>query len=244
MNDFLALSDDQLADQITTWAGRIAAGEARLLALISEFDRREAWAGPGLLSCAHWLSWRLGLGLAAAYERVRVARALRDLPLIRTAFEAGGVSWSQVRAVTRVATAADEQTYVEIAQHATGAQLERLVRGVRRALKIAQDELDPALAGHRMRARTRYDEDGTLVLTIRGPAEHGAVLLAALEQARSALDGIRAGAKVLHHPAAPWQDPLQLDPLRAVDAETLPPATSGDRLDLGYAVMVLRQQAA
>ncbi len=53
MTNLVDLSDEQVADEITTWAGRVAAGEARLLTLIGEFDRREAWSGPGLLSCAH-----------------------------------------------------------------------------------------------------------------------------------------------------------------------------------------------
>jgi len=111
------------------WAGRVAAGEARLLTLIGEFDRREAWSGAGLLSCAHWLSWRLGMGLTAAHERVRVARAPQGLPLLVEAFGAGQLSWTQVRAVTRVATGADEASWVELARSATGAQLESLVRG-------------------------------------------------------------------------------------------------------------------
>jgi len=111
------------------WAGRVAAGEARLLTLIGEFDRCEAWSGPGLLSCAHWLSWRLGMGLTAAHERVRVARAPQGLPLLVEAFGAGQLSWTQVRAVTRVATGADEASWVELARSATGAQLESLVRG-------------------------------------------------------------------------------------------------------------------
>ncbi len=59
---------------------------------------------------------------------------------------AGRLSWTQVRAITRVATPADEQTYVELARHATGAQSERLVRGVRRAQKILEDEADPEAA--------------------------------------------------------------------------------------------------
>src|SRR3954454_13866283 len=63
-----ALSPEQLADRLTTWAGRIAAGEARLMAYLGEFDERKGWAGVGILSCAHWLSWRLGLGLKAASE--------------------------------------------------------------------------------------------------------------------------------------------------------------------------------
>lgn len=196
MKAYEHLSDQQMADEIATWAGRIAAGEARLLALVAEFDRREAWAGPGLLSCAHWLSWRLGMGLKAAHERVRVARALAALPRTAETFGQGQLSWTQVRAITRVATADDEQTYVEVARHATGAQLEKLVRGVRRARKIVADEVDPELAAHRMRTRVGYDEDGTLVVTMRLRAEDGAVVLAALEQARGELDNERRDANV------------------------------------------------
>jgi len=129
MTNLVDLSDEQVADEITTWAGRVAAGEARLLTLIGEFDRREAWSGAGLLSCAHWLSWRLGMGLTAAHERVRVARAPQGLPLLIKAFGAGQLSWTQVRAVTRVATGADEASWVELARSGTGAQLESLVRG-------------------------------------------------------------------------------------------------------------------
>ena len=123
-----ALSDAQVADELTTWAGRVAAGEARLLAYIGEFDKRDAWSGVGILSCAHWLSWRLGMGQKTASERVRVARALLVLPLTAEAFAAGRLSFTQVRAITRTATADDEEIYISIARHATGGQLERLAR--------------------------------------------------------------------------------------------------------------------
>ena len=205
------LSDDQLADEITTWAGRIAAGEAHLLALIAEFDRREAWGGHGLLSCAHWLSWRIGLGLRAARERVRVARALESLPRTSAAFHSGQVSWSQVRAITRVATADDEETYVGLAKHSTAAQLERIVRGVRRVHRIAEAEADPELAAHRLRSTMRYDEDGTFVLTVRGRADDAAILQAAFEAVRADLDrarGDEAAEAATAAPAAPSAAPL------------------------------------
>ncbi len=159
-----------------------------MLDLIRELDRREAWAAAGMLSCAQWLALRCGMGMKTGHERVRVARALGELPVTSEAFHAGRLSWTQVRAITRIATADDEQTYVDIARHATGAQLERLVRGVRRARKIAEDEADPERAAHQMRTRASYDDDGTMVLSMRLPAEQGAVLLAALEQARAELD--------------------------------------------------------
>jgi len=188
MTNLTDFSEDEVADAITTWAGRIAAGEARLLRLIGEFDRREAWSRPGLLSCAHWLSWRLGMGLKAAHERVRVARALDALPVTATAFGAGQLSWTQVRAISRVATGDDEASWVELARNATGAQLERLVRGVRHAQRTEEDAADPWQAAWRNEAQVSYDEDGTLMISLRLPAEDGAVVLAALEQARAVLD--------------------------------------------------------
>lgn len=218
MDDFSGLSTEQLEDEITTWAGHIAAAEARFLALVGEFDAREGWAGVGLVSCAHWLTWRVGLGPVAARERVRVARALRSLPLLRAAFGAGRVSWSQVRAVTRVASAESEATYLECARHATAAQLERLCRGVRRARRLAADPED---AEGRHRVDVRYDEDGSLVITTRLPAEDGAVVLAALDRALS----------TLHHSAADTPDGTHTGPAHpagggtpAVSAETSEPS--------------------
>ena len=194
METFDGLSDEQLADGIATWAGRVAAGEAKLLALIGEFDRREAWGGPGFVSCAHWLSWRIGIGTRAAQERVHAARALRELPQTMAMFADGRLSWSQVRAITRVATAADEASYLNIARHASGAALERIVRGVRRARKPAEDAADPELAAYRMQVRIRYDEDGTMVTTIRSTAGDGALIKAALEAAREEIDHERRTA--------------------------------------------------
>ena len=162
------------------------------MAYIGEFDERRAWAVHGILSCAHWLSWRLGMGPNAAGERVRVARALRQLPETSAAFAAGQLSFTQVRAISRVATAEDEQSYIGMARHATGGQLERLVGGLRRARKLHQkrkaaDAGEPEV--ERVRVFTRYDDDGDLCITIRAGAADGAILLAAIEAARTDLDG-------------------------------------------------------
>jgi len=94
---------DRLGDEIAELAAHLDAATARLLELIREFDAREGW-GTGFSSCAAWLSWRVGLEPGAARERVRVARALGALPRIARALARGGVSYSKVRAITRVAT--------------------------------------------------------------------------------------------------------------------------------------------
>lgn len=190
-----ALTDQALTSELLTWAGRAAAAQARLVALIGEFDAREAWAGAGVLSCAHWLSWQLGMGLVAARERVRVARVLRLLPVTQEAFAAGRLSWSQVRALTRCATSDTEAELVELARGCTGAQLERLVRGLRRLVSNDQRERDPQVAEQALRCRSRYDGDGTLVLTLRVAPEQAQVVLAGLDLLREQVQGERDRAK-------------------------------------------------
>jgi hypothetical protein len=93
----------QLETELLGLAGHLAAAQCRFLCLLAEFDRRNGWAGPGLRTCAHWLSWRAGMSLRTATEHVRVAHALATLPKITEAFAAGRISYSKVRAITRIA---------------------------------------------------------------------------------------------------------------------------------------------
>src|SRR5262245_7542227 len=94
---------DRPGDEIAELSAHLDAATARLLDLIRDFDAREGW-GNGFRSCADWLSWRVGLDKGAARERVRVARALGTLPRLARAFACGEISYSKVRALTRVAT--------------------------------------------------------------------------------------------------------------------------------------------
>jgi hypothetical protein len=104
---------DALEGEIASLSATIQAATYRLLCLIGEYDRRQGWADPlaadGFRSCAHWLSWRIGLAPGAAREYVRVARALPELPLLSAAFGRGELSYSKVRAVTRIATPENEE---------------------------------------------------------------------------------------------------------------------------------------
>ncbi|PKL95040.1 MAG: hypothetical protein CVV18_06980 [Gammaproteobacteria bacterium HGW-Gammaproteobacteria-8] len=93
-----------MEDEITEPAEHIHSATYRLLELIREFNQREGWGGPGLRSCAHWLNWKVGISLGAAREKLRVAHALEDLPKISAEFRRGTISFSKVRAMTRVAT--------------------------------------------------------------------------------------------------------------------------------------------
>ena len=123
---------DALEAEITELWGHINAATARFLTLLAEFDRREGWAQHGLTSCAHWLNWQCGISRVAAREKVRTARALASLPKISAAFGEGRLSYSKVRALTRVATPETEDILLHIALNGTAAHVERTVRGFRR----------------------------------------------------------------------------------------------------------------
>src|SRR3982074_519006 len=110
---------------------------ARLLELIREFDARGGW-NTGFRSCAAWLSWRVGLDLGAARERVRVARALATLPRLARALARGELSYAKVRALTRVATPETEARLVAVGRAGTACHVERIVRGWRRVDRQAE----------------------------------------------------------------------------------------------------------
>src|SRR5215203_2013374 len=112
----------ELAAAITAGAVRLAAATASWLRLVREFDGRGGWQGIGIQSCAHWLAWQCGMGPGAAREHVRVARALHGLPRIEAAFAAGRLSYSKVRALTRIAAPDCEAALVEFALSATASQ--------------------------------------------------------------------------------------------------------------------------
>lgn len=160
--------------ELVTMAGHLAAGTCRFLQLMAEFDTRAGWAGPGLRSCAHWLNWRIGMSPRTARDHLRVAHALADLPAVTAAFAAGRVSYSKVRALTRIATPATEEGLLGIALHGTTSQLESLVAAARAGA-------DPRPARARRGLRWSRATDGSLLVSLRIPAEQGEQLLAAIE---------------------------------------------------------------
>lgn len=179
------LSDRQLQDEVCTQSAHLTVAECRLVLLVAELDRRGRWAGGGFRSCAHWLNWRCGVSLGAAREQVRVGRALVSLPLVQAAFSTGELSYSKVRAITRVANPHLEESLVKLARLATASQIERIVREYRRA---DPEEGRATLARQAQRfLRTYTDREGMVVIEARLSPEDGAVVLAAIEAARQAL---------------------------------------------------------
>lgn len=172
----------ELAAEITELTGHLNAANYRWLKLIAEFDRREGWSDWATQSCAHWLNWKCGIDMGAAREKVRVARALESLPKITAAMQRGELSYSKVRALTRVATEATEDDLLMTARHGTAQHVENLVRHFRHALDA--EELGREARQQKNRSVTwKYDDDGSLILKARLPAEIGAMVLKALDAA-------------------------------------------------------------
>ena len=176
---------EQLGDQIAELSAHLEAATAHLLDLIREFDARGGW-NTGFRSCAHWLSWRVGLEPGAARERVRVARALGGLPRLARALVQGELSYAKVRALTRVATPATEERLLAVGRAGTAAHVERIVRGWRRVDRKAENR--EAALRHRSRGLQVYeDEDGMVVVRGRLEPEVGALFRRALDAARQRL---------------------------------------------------------
>ncbi len=169
---------ERLEAQICELAGHLAAATCRFLVLLGDFDARRGWASWEMTSCAAWLSWKCQMSSGTAREHVRVARALRDLPVIRGEFGAGRLSYAKVRALTRVATPDTEAGLAELAGPMTGNQLERFARAHRQV-----SSADDAAARIRRRLAWRFEDDGSLAGTFRLPPLQGAVLLKALRAA-------------------------------------------------------------
>src|SRR5881296_2447477 len=176
---------DRLGDQIAELSAHLDAATARLLDLIREFDARGGW-NTGFRSCAAWLSWRIGLDLGAARERVRVARALATLPRLAQALACGELSYAKVRALTRVAMPETEERLLAVGRAGTAWHVERIIRGWRRVDRNAEAR-ETALRHSRRALRVYQDEDGMVVVRGRLAPEAGAVLLQALAAARETL---------------------------------------------------------
>jgi hypothetical protein len=175
---------DQIADEIATLAAHLDAATARLLSCIRVFDQEGGWERQGAVSCAHWLSWRIGVDLPTAREKVRVARALGSLPAIEEALGRGELSYAKARALTRVATPDNEQRLLDLARHATGAQLERICRGYR---QVAASLMDEGPLPEERSVRERLLPGGMVRLELVLHPDEAALIREALEKARAAL---------------------------------------------------------
>ncbi|MCB1846980.1 MAG: DUF222 domain-containing protein [Halieaceae bacterium] len=194
-----------LGREITLLSAQINVANYRLLKLIADFDVLGGWrCGGAMRSCAHWLAANCGMTIGAARERVRVARRLAGLPEVEQAFSVGELSFSKVRAITRVATPENESLLLAMAERTSASHLEQLVSRYQPVDELGLDGMGAEGAAdecsaeegageesaavdeeaRREHARELYwfqDEDGMWVIHGRLPPEQGQLVVKALE---------------------------------------------------------------
>src|SRR5436305_3952518 len=173
---------ERLEARICEGAAHLAAGVGRWLLLVGEFDRRKGYERWECRSAAFWLNWHCGISVRTAQDHVRVGRALLEYPRIGEALCSGELSYSKVRAITRVVTAETEATLIELASAVPTSQIERVVAGRK------QVDVNENGALHNARHLDAYfDEDGSLVGMFRLDPDEGAALLGALTVGKEVL---------------------------------------------------------
>jgi hypothetical protein len=184
-----ARSVQEVGDAIAMGAARVNKATHQMIRDMVELDDRGGWADAGASSMVSWCSWRIGMSRSAAYEHLRVGRALADLPRIDRAMAEGLLSYSKVRALTRVARPENEEVMLNIGRGASAAQLERICRGVRRAAAGEDGAPEPERW-----VSSRPAADGNVEIVMRLRPEEAAMVMKAIES--SAEGGDKADGAV------------------------------------------------
>jgi hypothetical protein len=157
----------------------------QMLVLVREFDERFAWKKWSFKNCAEWLAYRSEIGLSAAREKVRTAHALRSLPAISAAFAEGRLSYTKVRALTRVAHIHDEDLLLAYALSTTAENVEERCRQIR---NVAPESVHHSRRAWQNRSLTAWRDEkrGVLRLTLEVPIEEGELIMRAIDCAVAA----------------------------------------------------------
>jgi hypothetical protein len=177
------LPTERLEAELCQQAAHLDAALCRWLMILGEFDERAGYWAWECKTAAFFLNWRCGIAMRTAHQYVRVAKALRRLPLVSAAFSTGRLSSSEVRAITRIATPATEAQLLEWAPHATAAQMERIVAGYKKV-----ERLEAGAAERAEHISWCHDDDASLEVRVRLSAVDGALFLAALARSRKELE--------------------------------------------------------
>jgi Domain of unknown function (DUF222)/HNH endonuclease len=170
---------DELTSALCELAGQIHAATAELVRLLGRLDALDGWQGVGIRSLGHWASIYLGIDLRTAAQQARVGRQLEALPAIAGAAAAGELGWSKLRLLARVAEAASETKWLDLAREMSVGQLARVVAAYRRASDT--DDPDRSDNHRERRGIWLFDEpDGLVRITGLLEPDDAAVLRAAL----------------------------------------------------------------
>ncbi|MEO8555086.1 MAG: DUF222 domain-containing protein [Actinomycetota bacterium] len=199
--------------ELASLCGVLNASYARLVAIVADALEDESWAIAGVRSPEHWLTMRAGLSPFRARQVVAVARRFGELPTVMEEFADGQLSLDQVMVVTRYAPTHVEASAAELAVHASVPQLRRALSRYSFDPPAQPGHAEPNGSGHTTAADNTadvpptwngyalvedratapaelsmsHDEWGRFTLRFSAPADLGALVEAALGEAKDAL---------------------------------------------------------
>ena len=171
----------ELAEELVeSWRG-ITKCTAKFLRALGEFDRRRGYEDWGYVDTAQWLDAECGISRVTAREKVRVARELEGLAKIAEAFADGSLSYSKVRALTRLADLGNEQSLLDLAMKCPASELEARLREMENGGALSSED-EEGKARHTLK---RYEGNGDRVrISVELSREDAGVVMEALEVAK------------------------------------------------------------
>ena len=171
---------EDLESELVSYAGRMNMLEYEFLSVALEYDLRQGWKAWGFNNCAEWLNMKCGIHVATAREKLRVIKALFDLPLASEAFASGQLSYSKARSLTRVANIGNEEELLDYAINATASQVDEYClqrRNANRAVSIKDVKRI-----HKARYLScQHHSDGASTISVELPRESADLLMKAIE---------------------------------------------------------------
>jgi hypothetical protein len=178
--------DDTLTAEVARLGAQLAAGEARMLELAAEADRRGLWGGRWeARSLAEWLSWLTGMAPMSSRDHALVAAKLAELPETHAALARGVISFDQARLIASSEAPEHEAKLAGLAQQTTAGQLQRVVRAYRRVTALG--ETSDANRAHERRYLNYHFLEDCFELHRRLTTEDGALVAKALDRAKDKL---------------------------------------------------------
>src|SRR6478752_2661475 len=227
-------------DHVASLAADLHDAHARLVDFVAAVLADGSWQAAGLRSPEHWLMLRAGLSRGQAAAVTLLARRAGELPATAAALREGRISLDQAAVAARHAPAAFDETVAEFAQYATVPQLQRSVARYDFTLeprtfdeegRLLPAEKDPAEQPERVEPASLSmgtDADGRFRLRYDAPAEVGALVRAALAEAKDHLfhtvtDTTHSGeGDDAQHQQDPYTDPAtEPGPRRVTWADAL-----------------------
>ncbi|HEY5945219.1 MAG TPA: DUF222 domain-containing protein, partial [Kofleriaceae bacterium] len=145
--------------------------DAQEAAALREAQALKLWRRYGYASLIEYLELEMGYTPRAAVERLRVAKAIEELPVIADALSQGDLSFSAAKEITRIATPETEQQWLGAVSDKNVREVEELVSGRQRGdtpetppdpklrMKVLRYDVRPETAALEREARQKLQKE-------------------------------------------------------------------------------------